>query len=90
MCSNFEYGLIRFVKTPNILAFQQNSVKTKAPGFTPRALNWLRGRDLNPRPPGYEPDELPTALSRVIIFIFREVVPETGLEPVRESLLIGF
>ena len=45
---------------------------------------------MNPRPPGYEPDELPTALSRVIIFIFREVVPETGLEPVRESLLIGF
>ena len=21
--------------------------------------NWLRGRDLNPRPSGYEPDELP-------------------------------
>ena len=23
---------------------------------------WLQGRDLNPRPPGYEPDELPAAL----------------------------
>ena len=25
----------------------------------PILLNWLRGRDLNPRPLGYEPNELP-------------------------------
>ena len=31
---------------------------------------WLRRKDLNQRPPGYEPDELPTALLRDIEFVW--------------------
>src|SRR5204863_849839 len=33
--------------------------RTVCPSESARQVIWLRGRDLNPRPSGYEPDELP-------------------------------
>ena len=35
---------------------------------------WLRGKDSNQRPPGYEPDELPAALPRDIALFLRALL----------------
>jgi hypothetical protein len=34
--------------------------------------NWLRGRDLNPRPSGYEPDELPGCSTPRFIYVDKQ------------------
>jgi hypothetical protein len=49
-------------RDPRWQAFPHTKSAAENSGRHSRILateNWLRGRDLNPRPSGYEPDELP-------------------------------
>ena len=41
------------------IALRGSEERRRDSGRHPRGGIWLRGRDLNPRPSGYEPDELP-------------------------------
>ena len=63
LCANrrFPNRLILVVNQLSSLVQITNntSLNKKAPFVVPFYLNWLREMDLNQRPSGYEPDELP-------------------------------
>ena len=66
--------------------FVSENKYTKNPTAYAIGFLWVQGPDLNRRPPGYEPDELPDCSTLRYI----KLVPETGIEPVREINPTGF
>ena len=55
----------------------RKSLNKKALGVDPRTSNWVQGLDLNQRPSGYEPDELPgcSTLQRRRVSVRRSTSP---------------
>ena len=81
LLSFIQMGFLKFARK-----VRKNAVKTDCIYFDREF--WVQGQDLNLRPPGYEPDELPNCST--LRYLIRFVVPETGIEPVREINPTGF